>query len=131
MLLPSTAWCIPHLGVSCADHNNSRTGAIAHSSNRGNFSSNSHNSSNSNSSTVLLPHRHSRLQSGHHNRLSTTAFHASTAESWDTSPLSASCQSEAIHLELRQPWSIIRRAYREVLHHRLAMPTTPSWRRFP
>jgi hypothetical protein len=37
----------------------SRIGAIAHISNRGNFSSNS--------STVLLPHRRSRLPPGHHN----------------------------------------------------------------
>jgi hypothetical protein len=28
VLLLSTAWCIPHLGVSYTDHNNSRIGAI-------------------------------------------------------------------------------------------------------
>jgi hypothetical protein len=40
VLHPSTAWCIPHLGVSCVDHNSSRIGAITHNSNRGNFNSN-------------------------------------------------------------------------------------------
>jgi hypothetical protein len=44
---------IPHLGVSYADRNSSRTGAIAHNSNRSNFSSNSRNSSSDNSSTML------------------------------------------------------------------------------
>jgi hypothetical protein len=38
VLLPSTAWCIPHLGVSWVDHNNSRIGAVTHNSNRGNSS---------------------------------------------------------------------------------------------
>jgi hypothetical protein len=71
---------IPHLGVSYADRNSSRTGAIAHNSNRSNFSSNSRNSSSDNSSTML---RH------HHSRLLTAAFHASTMESWDISPVSA------------------------------------------
>jgi hypothetical protein len=80
---------IPHLGVSCANRNSSRTGAIAHNSNRSNFSSNSRNSSNNNSSTMLRHHHHSRLQSGHHSRLLTAAFHASTVESWDIAPVSA------------------------------------------
>jgi hypothetical protein len=124
VLLPSTAWCIPHLEVSCTDRNNSKTGAIAHNSNRNNFSS-------SNSSTMLLPHHHSRLYSGHHGRLSTAAFHASTVRSCDILPMSASCQSKAIHLELQQLWSIIRRAHRGALHHGLAKPTIPPWRRFP
>jgi hypothetical protein len=128
VLLPSTAWCIPHLGVNCVNRNSSRTGAIAHSSNRGNFSN---NSCNSNSSTVLLPHRHSRQQSGHHSRLPPAAFRASTMESWDILPVSASCQSEAIHLELRQPWSINRGANRRALRHGLAVPTIPPWRKFP
>jgi hypothetical protein len=65
VLLPSTAGCIPHLGVSCVNHNSSRIGAITHNSNHGNFSSNSRSSS-SNSSTVLIPHHHSRLPPGHH-----------------------------------------------------------------
>jgi hypothetical protein len=55
VLLPSTAWCIPHLGVICVGHNSNRIGAITHNSNRGNFSSNSRNNNSSNSSTVLLP----------------------------------------------------------------------------
>jgi hypothetical protein len=62
-----------HLGVSCIDRNSSRIGAITHNSNRGNSSNNSRNS---NSSTVLLPHRRSRMQSGHHSRLPTVAFRA-------------------------------------------------------
>jgi hypothetical protein len=33
MLLLSTTWCIPYLGVSCADCSNSRIGAITHNSN--------------------------------------------------------------------------------------------------
>jgi hypothetical protein len=90
LLLPSTAWCILHLGVSCVDHNNIRIGAITHNSNRGNFSNNSYNnSSNSNSSTVLLPHHYSWLQSGHHSRLQTITLCALTAGSWDISPVSA------------------------------------------
>jgi hypothetical protein len=44
VLLSSTAWCIPHLGVSCGNHNSSRIGAITHNSNRGNSSSNSSSS---------------------------------------------------------------------------------------
>jgi hypothetical protein len=67
VLLQSTAWCIPQLGVSCIDHNSNRIGAIAHNSNRDNSNSNSHNSNNNSSSTVPLLHRHSRLPSGHHN----------------------------------------------------------------
>jgi hypothetical protein len=130
VLLPCTTWCIPHLGVSCTDRNSNRTGAISHNSILDNFSNNSHNSSSSNSSTVLLPHRHSRLQSGHHSRLPTVAFQATIAESWDISPVSASCQRKAIHLDLRQLWSIIRRAHRGVLHHRLVVPTIPLWRKF-
>jgi hypothetical protein len=131
VLLSSTTWCILHLGVNYADRNSSKTETIAHSSNRGNFSSNSHNSSSSNSSITLLPHCHSRLQSGHYSKLSTVAFCASTAESWDISPVSASCQSEAIHLELRQPWSINREANRRALRHGLVVPTIPPWRKFP
>jgi hypothetical protein len=128
VLLLSTACCIPHLGVSCAYRNSSRTRAIAHISNRSNFSSNSHNN---NSSTVLLPHRHSKLQSGHHSGLPITAFRSSTLECWDILPVSASCQSKPINLELQQLWSIIRRTHRGVLHHVLAMATTPPWRIFP
>jgi hypothetical protein len=92
VLLPSTTWCIPHLGVSCVDRKSNRTRVITHNSNHGNSSSNSRNSS-----TVLLPHRHSRLQSGHQSRIQTVAFQASTMESWDISLVSASCQSKALH----------------------------------
>jgi hypothetical protein len=90
VLLQSTAWCIPRLGVSYVDHNSSRIGAIALNSIHGNFSDHNHNSrGSSNSSTVLLPHHYSRLWSGCHSRLSTTAFRASTVKSWDISPVSA------------------------------------------
>jgi hypothetical protein len=57
VLLPSTVWCIPHLGVSYTDRNSSRIVAIAQNSNCGNSSSNGCNSS----STMLLLHRCSRL----------------------------------------------------------------------
>jgi hypothetical protein len=87
---PKYRICIPRLGVSCVDHNSNRIGAIALNSNHGNFSDNNHNSNgNSNSSTVLLPHHYSRLRPGHNSRLPATAFRASTAESWDISPVSA------------------------------------------
>jgi hypothetical protein len=72
-----------HLGVSCVNHDSSRIGAIAHNSNRGN------SSNNNNSSTVLLTHRHSRLQSSHPSRLPAVTFCASTVGSWDISPVSA------------------------------------------
>jgi hypothetical protein len=68
-------------------HNSSKIGAIAHNSNHDNSSNNSRNSSSN--SNVLRPHHHSRLQSGHHSRLPTISFHASTAVSWDISPVSA------------------------------------------
>jgi hypothetical protein len=51
VLLPSTAWCIPHLGGSCTDCSSSRSGAIAHNSNRSNSNGNNRNSS---CSIVLL-----------------------------------------------------------------------------
>jgi hypothetical protein len=75
-------------GVNCVDHNSSRIGATAQNSNCDNSSNNSRNSNN-NSSIVLLPHRHSRLQSGHHSRLPTVTFRASTAGSWDILSVSA------------------------------------------
>jgi hypothetical protein len=57
MLIRSIIWCIPHLGVSCIDHNSSRIGAIAHNFNRDDSSSNnSRSSSNNSSSTMPLPH---------------------------------------------------------------------------
>jgi hypothetical protein len=130
VLLQSTAWCIPHMGVSCVDHNNSRIGAITHNSNHGNSSSNSHSSSNNSSSTVPLLHRHSRLPSGYHNSFPLVTFHASTMGRWATFLENAACLRKAIHRQLRHPWSISRGAIRRVLHHGWAMPTTPPWRRF-
>jgi hypothetical protein len=124
VLLPSTAWCIPHLGVSCIDHNSSRIWAIIPNSNRGNFSSN-------NSSTVLLPHRHSRLPPGRYNNSPPTTFHASTVGRWATLLKNAASQSKATHHELRHPWSTSKGAIRRVLHHGLSVPSTPLWRRSP
>jgi hypothetical protein len=74
VLLQSTAWCIPHLGFSCVDHNSSRIGSIAHNSNHGNLSSNSRRNSNSSSSIVPLHRRHSRLPSGHHSSFPASNF---------------------------------------------------------
>jgi hypothetical protein len=130
VLLPSTTWCIPHLGVSCIDHNSSRIGAVAHNSNRGN-SSNSRNSNNSNSSTMLLHHHHSRLPPGHHNSFPLATFHASIVGRWATLLENVASPSRATHRELWHPWSTNRGAIRRVMHHGLATPTTPSWRRSP
>jgi hypothetical protein len=127
VLLPCTTWCIPHLGVSCVDHNSSGIGAIAHNSNSGNSSSKSCNISNNSSSTVPLLHRRSRLPSGHHSSFPPATFHASTVERWATWLESAACLSKATHQELRHLWSISRGAIRRVLHHERAAPTTP-WR---
>jgi hypothetical protein len=118
-------------GVSCVDHNSNRIGAIAHNSNRSNFSSNNCNSSNINSSTVLLPHRHSRLPPGHHNNSPPATFHASTTGRWATLLENAASPSKATHRKLWHPWSNSGGAIRRVLHHGLAMPTTPLRRRFP
>jgi hypothetical protein len=123
VLLLSTVWCIPHLGVSYTDLNSSSIGVVARNTNS--------NSNSNNSSIMLLLHCRSRLQSGHHSRLPTAAFCASTMESWDILPVSASCQSQAIHLEQRQPWLIIKRAHIAVLHHRLTTPAAPPWMRYP
>jgi hypothetical protein len=125
----STAWCIPHLGVSCADHNSSRIGAITHNTNNDNSSRNNHNNnnnSNNSSSTVLLLHHRSSMQSGHHSRFPPTTFCATTVERWDTSLATASCPSKATHHELWHSWSINKR----VLHHGLAVLATPPWMRF-
>jgi hypothetical protein len=126
--LPCTTWCIPHLGVSCVDHNNSRIGAIAHHSNHGNSSNNS--SGNSTSSTVPLLHRCNRLPSGHHSSFLPATFHASTVGRWATLLDNAACPSKATHREFQHPWSISRGAIRRVLRHGQATPTTPPWRRF-
>jgi hypothetical protein len=72
VLLLSTAWCLPHLGVSCADLNNSSIGATAHNTSSG---SSSHNSSSS--LVVLLLHIHSRWPLEHHNSLPPATFHTS------------------------------------------------------
>jgi hypothetical protein len=66
--------------VSCAGHNSSKIGAIAHHSKCGNFSSNNHSSNNS--STVLLLHRHSRMTPGLHSNSLPATFHASTVGRW-------------------------------------------------
>jgi hypothetical protein len=124
-----TTWCIPHLGVSCVDHNSSRIGAITHNSNRGNSNSNSR--SNSNSSTVLLLHHRSRLPSGHHSSFPPATFHASTARRWATLLENAAYPSKITRHEFRHLWSINRGGIRRVLHHGWAAPTTPPWRRFP
>jgi hypothetical protein len=122
VLLPNTAWCIPRLGASCVNHNSCRIGAIAHISNCDNFS---RNSNNNNSSTVPLPHHHSRLPLGRHSNFLPSTFHASTAGRWATLLKNATSQSKATHRELRHPWSTNKGAIRRVLHHGLATPTTP------
>jgi hypothetical protein len=109
-------------GVSCTDHNHSRTGAITHNSNHGN--SNRHNSS---SSTVLLPHHCSRLPSDHHSSFPPVSFPGTTMGRWGTLFKSAASPSKVTHCELQHPWSINRR----VLCHALVVPTIPPWRRFP
>jgi hypothetical protein len=126
VLLPSTAWCIPYLRVSCVNHNSSRIGAIAHNSNLGNFSSNR-----SNNSTVLLLHRHSRMPPGLHGNFLPATFHASTMGRWATLLKNATSPSKATHRELQHPWSTSRGAISRFLHHGRAVPTTPPWRRFP
>jgi hypothetical protein len=126
VLLPSTAWCIPPLGVSCADHNSSRAGAMAHNSNHGNSNRNNNSSS---SSVMLLLHLHSRQPLGHHNSFPPAASHASTVGRWGTLLMNAASPSKATHHELRHPWPISRGAIRSVLHHGLDGPTTPPWRR--
>jgi hypothetical protein len=98
VLLPSTAWYIPHLEVSCVDHNSSRIGAIAHNSNRGSSNSNSRSSS---SSTVPLLHHCSKLPSGHHSSFPPTTIHASTAGKWVTLLENAVSPSKATHHEPR------------------------------
>jgi hypothetical protein len=129
VLLPSTAWCISHPGVSYVDHNNNRIGAIAHNSSRGNFSNNKRNSStNSNSLTMLLPHHRSRLPSGHHNSFPPATFHASTVERLLENAI---CPSKATRRELWHPWSISIGAIKSVMHNGRLVPTTPPWRRFP
>jgi hypothetical protein len=131
VFLPSTAWCIPYLGLSCIDHNSSRIGAITNNSNRSNFNRNSHNSSSSsNNSTMLLPHRHSRLPPGLDSIFPPVTFYASTIERWATLLENATSPSKATHHELRHLCSTSREAIRRVLHHILAAPTTPPWRRF-
>jgi hypothetical protein len=131
VFLQSIIWCIPHLGVSCIDHNSSRIRVITHNSNRDNSSSNSRSNNSSSSSTVPLPHRRSRLPSGHHSSFPPATFHASIAGRWATLLENAVCPSKATHRELQHPWSIRRGAIRRVLRHRRLTPTTPPWRRLP
>jgi hypothetical protein len=125
---PKYRMCIPHLGVSCVDHNNSRIGAIVHNSNCDNSSSNSRSSR---SSIVPLLHCNSRLQSGHHNSFLPATSHASAAGRWATLHENVASPSKTTHCELRHPWSINRGAIRRFLNHERVAPTTPPWRRFP
>jgi hypothetical protein len=127
----SSAWYIPYLGVSYADHHSSRIGAIAHSINHGSssYSSNNHSSRNS-SSTVLHLNPCSSLPSGHHSSLPPATFHASTAGRCGTLPVNAANPSKTARHKLRHPWSASKGA-RGVLHHRLVVPATPSWMRSP
>jgi hypothetical protein len=131
VLLQSTAWCIPHPGISCIDHNSSRIGPIAHNSNRGNSYSNCRSSNNSSSSTVPLHRCHSRLPLGHHNSFPPTTFHISTAGRWATLLENVVCPNKAIRHKLRYLWSISRGAIRRVLHHGRLTSTIPPWRRVP
>jgi hypothetical protein len=119
VILPSTAWCIPHLGVSCVDHNNSRIGAITHNSNCGNSSSNSCNNNSGSKSTMLL-HHHGWLPSGHHSSLPPATSHALTVGRWATLLENPASPSKATHRELWHPWSTSRGTIRKVLYHRLA-----------
>jgi hypothetical protein len=130
VLLPSTSWYIPHLGVSFVDHISNRIEGNAHNSTRGNSSNNNHNSNHS-SSTVPLLHHRSRLPSGRNSNFPPATFHASIVGKWVTLLENAVCPSKATRRELWHPWSISRRAIRRVLHHERVAPTTPLWRRFP
>jgi hypothetical protein len=77
-VLPQVPYVVcPIWRVSCVDHNSSRIRAIAHNSNRSNFSNNSHSSSN-NSSVMLLLHHHSRMPPVLHSNSPQASFHAST-----------------------------------------------------
>jgi hypothetical protein len=118
VLILSTEWCIPHLGVSCTDLNCSSIGAITH-----NTSSDisSHSSSSSSSLVMLLLHLRNRRPLGHHNSFPPTTSHASTVGRWGTLLVNATSPSKATHHELWHPWSTSRGA----LHHELATPTTP------
>jgi hypothetical protein len=125
-----TAWCIPHLGVSCTILNCSSIGAITRNTHSDTSSRNSSSSSHSNS-IVLRLQCHSMLQPVRHSRLPPTTFHATTAGSWVTSPASASCPIKENCHELWHPWLTSRGANRGVLHHGLAVPTTLPWMRSP
>jgi hypothetical protein len=125
VLLPSTAWCIPHLGVSCVNHNCSRIGAIVHNFNRGNPNCNSNNSS-----TVLLLHHHSRLPPGCHSSFPPATFRASIVGRWATLLENAANPSKVTHRKLQHLWSTSRGAIRRVMHHELVVRATPSSRRF-
>jgi hypothetical protein len=132
VLLLSITWCIPHLGVSCADLNSRRIGAIVCNTNSGSSSHNSNSSSCCYSSSImLLLHRRSRLPLGHHSSFPPTTFHASIAGRWGTLLVNAASPSKATHHELRHSWSINKGANKGVLHHRLAAPTKPLCIKFP
>jgi hypothetical protein len=128
----STACCILHLGVNCDDNNSSRIGSITHNSNNNNSSSNSrnNNSSSNSSSTMLLLYHRSKLPLGHHSSFRPATFHASTTGRLGTWLMNAASPSKATNHEQRDPWSINKGANRGVLHHGLAVRTTPPWMRF-
>jgi hypothetical protein len=130
VILLSTTWCIPHLGVSCVGHNNSRIMEITHNTNSDSSSRNKDNNSSS-SSTVLLLHHRSRLPLGHHSSFPLATFHASTIGRWGTLLMNATNPSKATHHDLRHPWSINRGANIGFLHHGLAVPTIAPWMTFP
>jgi hypothetical protein len=127
----STAWCIPHLGVNCTVRNSNKIRAIAHSTNSSSSSHNNSNHSSSSSSTVLLLHPRNRLPSSHYISLPPATFHASTIGRLGTLRINAANPSKATRHELRHPWSTNKGATKGVLHHRLAVPTTPPWMSSP
>jgi hypothetical protein len=75
VLLLSTAWCIPHLGVSCTDLNSSSIGAVTRNTS-------------SSSSFMLLLHLHIRQHFAV--ELFTADVHLSTSSSRSSPPSSSS-----------------------------------------
>jgi hypothetical protein len=95
VLLLSNIWCIPRLGVSCVDLNNSNTGAVTCNTSSGNS-----NHNNSNSLVVLLLDLHCRRPSGHHSNIPSVASHASTMGRWGTLLMNVASPSKATHHKL-------------------------------
>jgi hypothetical protein len=77
---------------SCVNLSSSSIGAINRSTNSGSF-----NHICSSSSTVLLLHCRTKLQSGHHSRLPQTAFRAPTMERWGILLTNAAIPNKEIH----------------------------------